>query len=112
MSGFAKTKYHLQSLCCGEKFEDMNWELCCPNKEHSALIRAIYDDKQLIIDDALPGLYKFSSWLPVHKVLKGSGAPVTYKSKGLAKELGLKNLYITFNGYWPEKGGCYGNRHI
>ncbi len=104
MSGFAKTKYHLQSLCCGERFEDQNWELSCPNRDHLALIRAIYDEKQLIIDDSQPGLYRFSSWLPVHKTLKGSGAPVTYKSVGLANELGLKNLYITFNGYWPEKG--------
>ena len=33
-----------------------------------------------------------------------SSAPVTYKSKGLADYLGLKNLYITFNGYYPEIG--------
>lgn len=104
MSGFVKTKYHLQSLCCGESFEDQNWELSCPNKDHTALLRAFYDDKQLIIDETLPGLYKFSSWLPVQKTLNGSGAPVTYKSEGLANHLGLANLYITFNGYWPEKG--------
>jgi len=29
---------------------------------------------------------------------------VTYKSEGLAKHLGLNNLYITFSGYWPAKG--------
>jgi cysteate synthase len=29
---------------------------------------------------------------------------VTYQSEGLAQELGLQNLFITFNGYWPEKG--------
>ena len=104
MSGFVKTKYHLQSLCCGERFDDKNWELSCPNNDGLSLIRAIYDDKQLVVDDTLPGLYKFSSWLPVHRTLKGSGAPVTYKSKGLADLLGLQNLYITFNGYWPEKG--------
>ncbi len=104
MSGFTKTKYHLHSLCCGENFEDKNWELSCPNNDGLSLIRAIYDDKQLVIDDGNPGLYRFSSWLPVSKTLKGSGAPVTYKSIGLAGELGLKNLYITFNGYWPEKG--------
>jgi cysteate synthase len=32
------------------------------------------------------------------------GGPVTYRSTGLAKELGLKRLYISFNGYWPERG--------
>ena len=28
---------------------------------------------------------------------------MTYKSEGLAEYLGLSNLYITFNGYWPER---------
>lgn len=104
MADFTKTKYHLQSLCCGECFEDQNWELNCPNNDEPSLIRAIYDSIQLIIDETQPGLYKFASWLPVYKTLKGSGSPITYKSIGLAKELGLTNLYITFNGYWPEKG--------
>lgn len=104
MTGFTKTKYHLQSLCCGENFDDKNWELNCPKNGEPSLIRAIYDNKQLIIDETLPGLYKFASWLPVNEILKGSGAPVTFKSTGLAKILGLTNLYITFNGYWPEKG--------
>jgi len=103
MTVFTKTKYQLQSLCCGELFDDQNWELNCPNNDEPSLIRAIYDNKQLIVDNTLPGLYKYASWLPVHKILKGSGAPVTFKSVGLAKELGLTNLYITFNGYWPEK---------
>jgi cysteate synthase len=30
--------------------------------------------------------------------------PVTYRSSGLAKELGLDQLFISFNGYWPERG--------
>ena len=50
------------------------------------------------------GIYKFADWLPVVRMLEGSSAPVTYKSEGLAKELGLKNLFITFSGFWPEKG--------
>jgi cysteate synthase len=104
MTDFVKTKYYLQSLCCGTQFEDKNWELNCPVNEEPCLIRAIYDEKQLHIHDEYPGLYKFAEWLPIHRILHGSGAPVTYKSTGLAKEVGLENLYITFNGYWPEKG--------
>ena len=104
MPDFTKTKYHLQSLCCGIIFEDKNWELNCPNNEEPGLIRAIYHEKKLHIHEENPGIYKFSDWLPIHRILKGSGAPVTYKSSGLAGELGLENLYVTFNGYWPEKG--------
>jgi len=104
MTVFSKTKYHLQSLCCGTVLVDQYWELYCPNTAERGLLRAIYDNKQLAVDQSLPGLYQFSSWLPICKTLNGSAAPVTYKSTALAKELGLTNLYITFNGYWPEKG--------
>lgn len=111
MTDFKKTSYHIKSLCCGKEFEDKDWVLDCPdynpnNPEHNtmALIRAIYEKKQIEVHDDHPGLYRFSDWLPVEKTLEGSGAPITYKSEGLAKELGLSNLYITFNGYWPEKG--------
>ena len=37
-------------------------------------------------------------------MLKGSSAPVTYKSKHLAEYLGLSDLWITFNGYNPAVG--------
>jgi cysteate synthase len=103
MTDFKKTEYTLESLCCGHRFEDKNWELDCPKKDGASLIFADYNKKQLELNDN-PGLYTFSDWLPISTTLNGSGAPVTYKSEGLAKHLGLENLYITFNGYWPEKG--------
>lgn len=96
------TNYKLQSVDTGAVFDDSGWMLDAPNAERPALIRAIYEDQQLDIKD-LDGIYRFAGWLPIHKTLQGSGAPVTYKSEGLAKELGLENLYITFNGYWPER---------
>nr|HPR59523.1 cysteate synthase [Prolixibacteraceae bacterium] len=104
MDTFKPTQYKLESLCCGTIFEDINWELNCPKNEKPSLIRAIYEKKQIKVHDKLSGLYKFSDWLPIERTLNGSGAPVTYKSEGLAKHLGLSNLYITFNGYWPERG--------
>lgn len=104
MKTLEKTDYVLESRCCGTKFVDHKWELDCPNRDGAALIFANYAKKQLEVKENLPGLYKYSDWLPICRMLDGSGAPVTYKSEGLARELGLSNLYITFNGYWPEKG--------
>lgn len=101
-----KTDYVLESRCCGTKFADHKWELDCPNRDGAALIFANYAKKQLEVKENLPGLYKFSDWLPICRMLDGSGAPVTYKSEGLAREFGLSNLYITFNGCWPEKGAA------
>lgn len=69
-----------------------------------SLVRTRYEQKVLRVKDDAYGLYKFADWLPVKRMLRGSSAPVTYKSEGLARHLGLKNLYITFNGYFPAIG--------
>jgi cysteate synthase len=50
------------------------------------------------------GIGRFHDWLPVDEIIGTDSGPVTYKSTELAAELGLKNLYVSFNGYWPEKG--------
>jgi cysteate synthase len=100
----AHTQYILQSLVSGKTFEDEGWMLNAPGEDKPGLIRAIYSKKQLEVKDDSFGLYKFADWLPVKDYLKGSSAPLTYKSAGLAKALGLSNLYITFSGYFPEKG--------
>ncbi len=78
--------------------------LDAPGKEKPGLIRAIYSNKKLHVKSDDFGLYKFADWLPVKDHLNGSSAPLTYKSSGLANALGLSNLYITFSGYFPEKG--------
>jgi cysteate synthase len=98
------TEYTLQSLVTGELFNDTGWMLDAPNQTKPGLIRAVYQHKQINPKDPSYGIYRFADWLPVNRMLQGSSAPVTYKSTGLASLLGLKNLYITFSGYWPEKG--------
>lgn len=104
MYNFIPTQYQLQSLCCGAEFPDLNWELQCPDPHQPSLIRAIYQEKRLELHHDLPGLYRFADWLPIGRILEGSGSPITYKSNNLSGLLGLEQLYITFNGYWPEKG--------
>jgi len=101
---FTPTKYKLQSVKTGKNFNDEGWTLEAPGETAPTLIRAIYENTQLDVKDDSWGLYKFSDWLPIGRTLKGSSAPVSYKSEKLAKELGLENLWITFSGYWPEKG--------
>jgi len=101
---FKPTRYQLKSVATGTIFEDTGWTLDAPGETTPGLIRAIYSDRQLQLNDDSFGLYKFASWLPVNRMLDGSSSPVTYKSIALANYLGLRNLYITFNGYWPEKG--------
>lgn len=94
--------YKLQSPVTGKIFEDTGWMLEAPG-EKPGLLRSVYKKTQLEVGDYSLGLYRFADWLPVKRMLSGSSAPVTYKSEGLARALGMQNLYITFSGYWPEK---------
>jgi cysteate synthase len=56
------------------------------------------------VDSARKGIWKYAKWLPVRSIGDVNSGPITYRSKFLARELGLPNLFISFNGYWPEIG--------
>ena len=66
-----------------------------------ALLRTVYHKRRLE-PTGDNNIWKFGQWLPTSGKLNTSGRSITYKSVGLSKELGLKELYISFNGYWPE----------
>ena len=104
MEKFAPTSYTLECVASGREFDDEGWTLEDRACKSPSLVRARYARKQIEIRSDKLGLYKFADWLPVRRMLKGSSAPVTYKSKGLGKYLGLDNLWITFNGYYPAVG--------
>jgi cysteate synthase len=97
------TEYQLKSIGTGKIYEDSGWLLDAPDETPDSLLRAIYKDSKLNLRHDADGLFKYASWLPVKGHLQGSASPVTYKSEGLASILGLNNLWITFNGYWPER---------
>lgn len=102
--GFEGTRYNLMNVADGHEIEDKGWTLADPQAESPSLVRAVYENRRFTPREDLDGLYRYADWLPVKRTLKGSCAPVTYKSEALAAELGLSNLYITFSGWWPEKG--------
>lgn len=100
------TNYTLRCLSSGRIMTDRDDTIVLANPEagEPAFLRAIYGVKHLRVGPACEGIYRFANWLPVSRQLEGSSAPVTYKSTGLAAALGLSNLYITFSGYWPDRG--------
>jgi cysteate synthase len=94
-------KYVLRCPNCGTIIPD-HYTNVCP-KGCTGLIRAEYRKKMLDIRP-LPGIFRFSDWLPVEGYLPSDAGPVTYQSEALARELGLSHLFIGFSGYWPERG--------
>ena len=101
---FNPTKYQLQTVATGRIFSDEGWTLDDKQCDKPSMVRPVYENKQLHVKEGKDwGLYRYSDWLPIKTMLKNPTEPITYKSEGLAKYLGLNNLYITFNGWWPER---------
>ena len=101
---FTPTKYQLQTVATGRVFEDGAWTLDDKQCDKPSMVRPIYEHQQLDVKEgACLGLYRYADWLPIKRMLQNPSEPITYKSEGLAKRLGLNNLYITFNGWWPER---------
>jgi cysteate synthase len=79
-------------------------ETYCAFCEHCAesLLVTEYESERFE-ESGREGIWRFN-WLPVHNPGFSQPGTVVYRSSGLASELGLENLYIAFNGYWPERG--------
>ncbi|MDO9549538.1 MAG: cysteate synthase [Methanoregula sp.] len=92
--------YQIQCTACGQLYPDTGSNEC-PDR-HAALQRTVYAAQHLHCADQ-PGMLRFYDWLPIHNEPTVTAGPITYKSEVLARELGLSNLYVTFNGFWPEK---------
>lgn len=91
--------FTLKCRNCGKELK----EIFCAFCEHckDALLVTDYKEPQFSETDA-EGIWRFN-WLPVHSPATSQSGPLVYKSSGLARRLGLENLFIAFNGYWPEK---------
>ena len=94
--------YILECLYCSSVYKD-DYQLDCDRTHEPAFLRTYYPTKKLNPLN-VSGMFKFCKWLPYNKILNLGGLPATYKSETLGRELGLKNLYVFFSGYWPEKG--------
>lgn len=104
---FKKTNYKLLNVLNGHEFEDKGWTLSDPESPKPSLVRAVYENRTFTPRPELEGIYRYAGWMPVKRTLKNSCAPVTYRSEGLGKYLGLDNLYITFSGWNPKIGAKF-----
>jgi cysteate synthase len=92
--------FSIQCRNCGKVLENAYCAFCEHCKD--SLLVTQYRDSRLAISEA-EGVWRFN-WLPVHEPKDTQPGPLVYRSEGLAQRVGLENLYIAFNGYWPEKG--------
>jgi cysteate synthase len=92
--------YELVCNVCGRRFpaDGSYWVDCCAE----GMLVAEYP--RLQVRDHLRGLWRFTDWLPVRHPGAGRVGGATYRSEALGERLGLDDLWIAFNGWWPERG--------
>jgi cysteate synthase len=95
-------KYTLKCLKCGKSYSADHYICSCENK-CNALLKTVYEQKNLTIDESYQGIWRYHQWLPIQKIdprLIDQGSCFhTYKSTKLADHLGLQNLIICLNAY-------------
>ncbi|UCD34898.1 MAG: cysteate synthase [Nitrospiraceae bacterium] len=92
--------YRIKCRKCSTVLDDAFCAFC----EHcrDSLLVTEYRDG-FAVEKGVSGVWRYN-WLPVHSPGFYQPGPVVYRSRGLAGALGLDDLYIAFNGYWPEQG--------
>jgi cysteate synthase len=98
--------YKLECPVCRAKFEDDGLRLECSGQHEPSLLQTNYHERRFSPDESAAGVYRYQRWLPAPYPLEGSGRTVTYRSEQLCRLTELPNLWIAFNGYWPERGAA------
>lgn len=99
--------YTLVCADCGRRYDDDGLILDCSADHAPALLRTQYSDVSFNPLHDENGIFRYQSWLPVIRARKNIGRTVVYRSHGLARMLSLPNLWIAFNGFWPERGAMF-----
>jgi cysteate synthase len=97
-------RYSLVCSCCGMRQDDDGLIMDCSADHAPALLRTEYPESRFSPHLDRQGLFRYQKWLPVIRAQENVGRSAVYRSKALGNALGLPNLWIAFNGYWPERG--------
>lgn len=99
-----KGKYRIICRRCALEMPPDTLDIHCPVCREQSLLATAYAGP-LRPDPRAAGPSRYRDWLPVHNRIQGPASlPGCYRSRNLARALGLGNLWILFSGWWPEKG--------
>src|SRR5471030_546048 len=96
-------EYRLRCTGCGGTFEDDGVRLDCPNDHAAALLRTEYDERAFVVTDE-PSIQRYGAWLPRGREIATAAQRGPCSGRRPSGRLGLEELWVSFNGWWPEHG--------
>lgn len=98
----AERAYRLRCCGCGASYDDDGVRLDCGLPHPPALLRSEYPETRHA-PGAAPSVARYARWLPLGRPLATDANVGVYRSAALAGALGLRDLWIAFCGWWPER---------
>ncbi len=95
--------YRLRCCGCGALFDDDGVRLACDRPHPPALLRSVYAQTRYAPEGG-PSVTRYRQWLPLGRPIATEARTAVYCSTRLGAQLGLSNLWIAFNGWWPQRG--------
>lgn len=99
-----RPSYRLMCSACGAEYNDDGVRLSCDGSHEPALLRTVYSSPTFAAQAPQDDIFRFGRWLPVIRTIPNSPSCVVYSAERLAAHMGLDDLWVAFNGYWPEIG--------
>ncbi|WP_369830327.1 cysteate synthase [Mycobacterium sp. E342] len=99
------TSHKLVCTACGKSYDDDGYRLRCDGEHEDAVLTTRYPMGRFVQNAQASGLARYAAWLPLNSgLLDNAQSCIVFRSEALARELGMKNLWIAFSGYWPQRG--------
>jgi cysteate synthase len=84
--------------------DDDGSRLSCSGQHLSSLLGTAYNSPCFEPEPRCDGIFRYRNWLPARRILPRAGGAITYQSERLCRISELPNLWLSFSGYWPERG--------
>ncbi len=94
--------YQLVCSACNAAYDDDGARLQCAGEHAPALLRSVYAQRDFHVGDE-DSLLRYSCWLPDARAVRTAARTGVYRSSMLGRFLGLRQLWIAFSGWWPER---------
>ena len=104
ISSASSDPYLLRCCACSHEYRDDGVILRCENDHEPSFLRTEYRQRRFDPDDAAEGILRYAAWLPLRGTILDVGRTAVFSEPALNRFLGAPNLWIAFNGYWPERG--------
>jgi cysteate synthase len=95
--------YRLGCCGCGALCDDDGVRLDCVLPHAPALLRTVYPNPKFDPGDER-SMARYGQWLPRGRGMATSARTAVFPSAHLGRHLGLRRLWLAFNGWWPERG--------